>query len=422
MTNIIIVIAVIAIIALLILRARQNKESTGSAKTKSTNKNSSKTSKKTEDEVAAAPVAEVKAKPSIDLNVLITKIDLLISDKEYAKAEGLINQSLKQDSSLHPLYEKLLVIYHGQEDDFAVNQLLDTLQKQNLNELYQRIYSDHETFKAEQSKAEALNAEKKTPDVFEFTPSAQNNASSFDSLAQEEVTDNSLEFANLSSPVAPTTQDNSLEFADLTLDTPTAETNTNQSPTLDFNLSAPTEPNLAADTPTLDFKLDVPEQAAPVAEPALDFKLDFAPPSAEEPKSPTLDFNLDTPTPTAETPAINLDFSLETPTVDTPSVEAAPTTLDFNLDATPPVADDVVETQPEAQTVADQFVDANDPIMQSFTELTQVNPIDLNIELAEQYIRLGAIDAAKDLLNASIANVSSEQATKIDSLLQKIAS
>ena len=403
MTNIIIVIAVIAIIALLIVRSRQNKEPTPSAKAKSGNKNT----KKTEPQTTATPVAEVKAKPSVDLNVLIGKIDLLISDKEYAKAEALINQSLKQDISLHPLYEKLLLIYHGQDDDFAVKQLLETLQKLNLNEVYQRIYNEHEAYKEEQIKIQALNAEKKSPDFFEYTPSLPNNSSDFDSLSDNKSTDNSLEFAQLSdSSAIEATPQTTLDFAPSTTESVT------ETPDLDFNITTPANDVSSAPEPTLDFKLDAPEQAPAQAETSLDFKLDLDAPVAEPISSP--DFSLETSAPPQQT--TTFDFSL-----DTPSSSASPT-LDLNLDSvmSSDPAQPSIDAEPESPKI--EFADANDPLVQSFSELTSVDPIDLHIELIEQYIRLGAFDAAKNLLNATNGEASPEQLSKIDGLLQKLAS
>lgn len=417
MTNIIIVVAIIAIIALLVVRSRQNKESTGvkskKSASKTTAKSSTKSTKKAEPE--PTPVTEPAA-PTIDLATLTTKIDLLVNDKEYAKAEGLINQTLKQDSSLQPLYEKLLVIYHAQEDEFAVKQLLETLQKLNLNEAYQRIYDDHETFKAELSKRQALEASNKTPDVFEFTPSTPDNSSSFDSLSTNQ-NDTDLRFASLDTDVAvaPST-DAALDF---NLNTPTpvpsgvhevdfqpssSQSNTDAS-TLDFQLDQ--APATESEAPTVDFKLDTAQSNIDVEAPTLDFNIEV--PKEEKPANEGLSFNLDTPTaePTA-TPSF--DFSLDSIT---------PATTSDNLNFT-----DEKTAEPEPQTSSSAstgYADANDPIVQSFSELSEVNPVDLDIQLAEQYIRLGAIDAAKSLLTANHEAPSAQQLEKIESLMQKIA-
>lgn len=419
MTNIIIVIAIIAIIALLVVRSRQNKEDSGvkskKSTTKSSTKSSAKSSKKDDAEPAPAPVAEPVA-PKIDLATLTTKIDLLVNDKEFAKAEGLINQTLKQDASLHSLYEKLLVIYHAQEDDFAVKQLLDTLQKQHLNETYQRIYDEHEAFKTEQSKLEALSTAKKAPDVYEFPSATTNNSSGFDSLTQSESETNP--------------QDNSLRFAALEdeLVKPATEA------PLDFNINTP--------TPIPEGVRDIEFQTAPVSPaseslaeldstPALDFQLTPTPTSLPEVEAPTLEFKVDLPV--EEKPETHdLNFSFDAPVKEQPSTQSfdfsldsvtpATPTLDLNLanltgEATP----DAPAQTTEVATPSTEFADANDPIVQSFSELSTVNPIDLDIELAEHYIRLGSLAAAKGLLTAEHEQPSAQQREKIETLLQKIA-
>ncbi len=43
-------------------------------------------------------------------------------------------------------------------------------------------------------------------------------------------------------------------------------------------------------------------------------------------------------------------------------------------------------------------MDQSDPLVQSFPQLNEVNEIHLNLELAEQYIQLGAFEAAREIL------------------------
>ena len=401
----IVIVIVIAIGALLFLRSRKDQTDSG---------NKTKTNKTNTKAAEAAPAArEQPAEPKIELNNLLTQLTLLINDKEFSKAEASINRHLKQDSSLHDLYLKLADIYHAQEDDFAIKKLLDTLQKANLNEVYQRVYNEHETFKANQAKAQALAATQKAPDYYEYTPSSTSapttsldNTSSFDSLASEDTaSSNHLEFANLAMDIPTKTEDNTLSFDSLTTQEPAPATD---SPSLDFNLASPT-PTPVQESPTLDFNLSTPVAEAPVAEPSLDFKFD-APSATPEPATETQDFNFNIEQPAVETsaPAANLDFSLET---------SAPTTsndsLSFNLAPEPEVA-------PAETTETTSYADINDPIVQSFAELSVTDPVELDIELAEQYIRLGANDAAKALLQAH-SSLSSDQSAKVEILLQKIA-
>lgn len=75
-----------------------------------------------------------------------------------------------------------------------------------------------------------------------------------------------------------------------------------------------------------------------------------------------------------------------------------------------------------AATVVSTDVDLNDPLVKSFPDLSQVDEIQLNLDLANQYVELGAYDAAKALLSEQGANYSAEQRQRADQLLNQIAS
>ena len=61
-------------------------------------------------------------------------------------------------------------------------------------------------------------------------------------------------------------------------------------------------------------------------------------------------------------------------------------------------------------------------MVKSFPDLAQVDEIQLNLDLAAQYIELGAFDAAKALLSEQDADYSTEQRQRADQLLNQIAS
>ena len=67
-------------------------------------------------------------------------------------------------------------------------------------------------------------------------------------------------------------------------------------------------------------------------------------------------------------------------------------------------------------------VDQSDPLVQSFPQLNEVNEIHLNLELAEQYIQLGAFEAAREILVEQEPNYSTEQRQQVEQLLSRIAS
>lgn len=388
MSTLIIVIAVVAIALLLVLRSRQNKAPDSKKTTTSSSKKV--TGKK------AKPVEEKQAetRPRVDISNVLSQIDVLIADKEYAKAEGIINQALNKDASLHELYPKLLHLYQLQDDDFAIKQLLDTIQNLNLNEVYQQLYNDHEFYKAEQEKLKQLEPNK-NPEVFEYTPTTLTTSTADIAIPPE---------------TGQQQQNNTLAFDQISFDSPaSAQPETTDKPTehvLDFNLSdtttkttdnSPPAINHEQHSPTLEFSLEEPAVAESRINPEpLEFKLDNNNSSA-----------------TDETPA--LAFNLSEPTVDTPPE------FTFDLDTTTfEDTEAVVEELPTETAIT--FADLNDPLVQTFPVLQNTDPAELDIELAEQYIRFGEYSAAKNILNLVQTQLSEQQAVKVSQLLQKIAS
>ena len=144
--------------------------------------------------------------------------------------------------------------------------------------------------------------------------------------------------------------------------------------------------------------------------------------------APTLDFSFTTesaPEPLVETspqalePSLNFDFSVaEEPVAEkAPVVETsfAEPNLDFNLLGTP----EPVAAAPVQSIVAS--IDEQDPLVKAFPELAERNEVDLNLALAQQYIQLGASDAARALLSENEAEYTQTQREKADQLLKQIA-
>ena len=95
----------------------------------------------------------------------------------------------------------------------------------------------------------------------------------------------------------------------------------------------------------------------------------------------------------------------EDPVEETPAV-VTPPSLSLSLESTAPA----------------NTVDQSDPLVQSFPQLNEVNEIHLNLELAEQYIQLGAFEAARKILVEQEPNYSTEQRQQVEQLLSRIAS
>ena len=359
-----------------------------------------------------------------------TNIENLIKERNFFAAEAQINQALKRDNSLHGLYLLLLDIHLQQKDEFAIDQLLNHLRSLELDDILSQAEAKkashaHEDI-AEKSANEAPTA---APSSLDFTApvSTPNQTASFDQL-QHELTSNKT-----AEPEA------ALEFDTSSL---------NFSPAATPVVEKAAEPEVKAEPAALDFNfsLDSTAAEAKTEAPAITAEPSVSP--AEEVKP--LDFTFDlTPSPaetTAPESTVNeassvkapsLDFNFSTPeSASAVEAKAEPATPDFNFtfDSAPaeetnlqPAIEPEVIAAPSialepAATVVSTDVDLNDPLVKSFPDLSQVDEIQLNLDLASQYVELGAYDAAKALLSEQGANYSAEQRQRADQLLNQIAS
>lgn len=381
----------------------------------------------------SVPVKEVVPTPQHSTPVPVkiqTNIENLIKERNFFAAEAQINQALKRDNSLHGLYLLLLDIHLQQKDEFAVDQLLNHLRSLELDDILSQAEAKkashaHEDI-AEKSANEVATA---TPSSLDFTApvSTPNQTASFDQL-QYELTSNktaepeaALEFDTSSlnfSPAAAPVVEKAAE--------PEAKT---EPAALDFNFSLD---STAAEAKTEASEITAEPSASPAEEvKPLDFTFDLTPSPAETTAAPESTIN--------EVAAVappSLGFNFSTPE-SAPAVEAkAEPAPDFNFtfDSTasaetklqPTTEPEVIAAPsivPEpATTFVGTDVDLNDPLVKSFPDLSQVDEIQLNLDLASQYVELGAYDAAKALLGEQDANYSAEQRQRADQLLNQIAS
>lgn len=406
---------VIVVIALVFLKKRQSAQESDKANAQKAK------AKKASSSAKIAPnrtqAVEPVAKPSTTALSDDTrkKIQSLIDERNFFSAEAQINQALKKDNTQHELYLYLLDIHILQKDEFAISQLISHVRSLELADIIAQ---------AEAKQANFENAQNKTIDTIAFTspteqpvsvakPQAQNNAD-FDALMGSPSTTPEPKKEVPPAPVVAT---------------PAVE----EIKPLDFNLSfdsvaeKPTEvskPKVAEETQSLDFA--VPEVApvekvtevAPTTEiKPLDFSLDFAPQTSPEVAQPQ---------PTAEPAPLDFSFTTEEPTTETPKAEP----LSFDLSS--------IGAQPEAEPTAPastcvsfdisqvstpaSSTDQSDPLVQSFPELLDSNEITLNLELAAQYIQLGAFDAAREILEEKESEYSAEQIEQVKVLRNQIAS
>ena len=362
---------------------------------------------------------------------LRNKIEGQIRDRNFFSAEAQINQALNKDNSQHELYLLLLDIHLLQKDEFAISQLLNHLRSLELDDILAQ---------AEAKKSDYDQLHQNSRDTIEFKPTEiapstpkpveATNTADFDALMSSNNPAPAPVQASVVEPVQdikpldfdtsaftttttaqpePSIEVQSLDFDISSLNTPTAEPtkSAEELKPLDFGSlsleSTPAQPaeTSAADIQPLDFSfnLDTAPTTTPGAEISLlaaderpEFTFDFSSESTAEAAKDIPAFSFDTVSPSKA-------IVEETPAVVTPS-------LSFSLESTAPA------------NTADQ----SDPLVQSFPQLNEVNEIHLNLELAEQYIQLGAFEAAREILVEQEPNYSTEQRQQVEQLLSRIAS
>ena len=362
---------------------------------------------------------------------LRNKIEGQIRDRNFFSAEAQINQALNKDNSQHELYLLLLDIHLLQKDEFAISQLLNHLRSLELDDILAQ---------AEAKKSDYDQLHQNSRDTIEFKPTEiapsapkpveATNTADFDALMSSNNPAPTPVQASVVEPVQdlkpldfdtsaftttttaqpePSIEVQSLDFDISSLNTPTAEPAkpAEELKPLDFGSlsleSTPAQPaeTAAADIQPLDFSfnLDTAPTTTPEAEISLlaaderpEFTFDFSSESSSEAAKDIPAFSFDTVSPSKA-------IVEETPAVVTPS-------LSFSLESTAPA----------------NTVDQSDPLVQSFPQLSEVNEIHLNLELAEQYIQLGAFEAAREILVEQEPNYSTQQRQQVEQLLSRIAS
>ncbi|WP_349927752.1 hypothetical protein ABJ384_12745 [Acinetobacter sp. A1-4-2] len=449
------------VIAVVLKKREASKQTEQTPKTKSKKVTSTKKSPQKTQIVESSVVAKKKTTPlAADVR---SKIEALIHEKNFFSAEAQINQALNKDNSQHELYLLLLDIHILQKDEFAISQLINHLRSLELDDFL------------EQALAKKAAHEKQTlgsKDTIEFKPSSTVAKAAEPAVAE---TKNTAAFDALMSDAVPAATKNDLAFDQLQQESRSAQPEVvKEIKPLDFNsasLNTAPKAEIAA-TPVeeikpLDFSsLSLDSAAEAATAPAeeikpldfTNFKLDPVPVAETKPEAAPVQeiqpldfsFSLDTATtgqaetekaasiePTVEEkPEFNFDFSVaETPVAETkvateeitPSLE-----LDFNLESASTVEEPAVEVAP-AKAAGLNFdisnisssaakADKNDPLVQSFPELIEVNEINLNLELAQQYIQLGAFESARELLAEQEAGYTPEQRQQADHLRNQIAS
>ncbi|MGA4852272.1 FimV/HubP family polar landmark protein [Acinetobacter haemolyticus] len=395
MSTIIIVLLVIVLIVAIVLKKREGQQKQTAAK-----KTASKTAKKASSRTTLVQEEHVPA-PAVTTPIsesLRQKLSHEIQQGNYLTAEAQINQALKQDNSQHELYLFLADIHLAQKDEFAIDQLIKHLHALKLADIAQA---------AEVKKKEGLKATSFDSLEFDHQASAptidttSEQKSEFDGLAQ----DTPQSFDDLQSEyIAPAEQEK------------IAEPKSAVEP-LDFDFSFEQKETAKTDTTAVDvqdqqalaFTPSIEETKQPEEKPALDFSfgnLELAPTQP-----------IDEVEKTQSKTDLSPNLAPEQVAFEDSPVELEKAELDFgttetNVDL---AANSPAQVVPEAVTLTD-------PLAQSFPDLQQLDEAQLNLDLAEQYIELGAYESAQVLLQSSQSQFNAEQQQRSQKLLNQIAS
>ncbi|MDC4891420.1 hypothetical protein KRO89_17890 [Acinetobacter baumannii] len=413
---------IILLVVAVILKKRENSQKQEATSPKNINRKSGKKanakSSKSSREKTKAKVIEENT-PAIPQSnpvpeALRHNIQQLIQEKQFSAAEAQVNQALKKDNTQHELYLLLLEIHIAQKDEFAIQQLISHIRSLGLNEIAAQAETRQKEYESSRQ-----------PDAIDF-PQAQTyeEPKNTDTTAQfDELTTSSSEasFDDLQKDYTPVKQEPAVEIEPLEFNfsfeqTSTTE-NTNQ-PAQQPELSSTQETNELAD---LEFSFDLaPLHETEEKSQAVEVKAD------QENSINALDFNLDLNPSSSETKSVEQAPSLdEIKLVEQAPLEAtsiAP--LEFSLDEPALVPAPELETQNHIDVVNEAATQTQieDPLLEAFPELKQINENELDLKLAEQYIKFGANQAARNLLQGDEQKFNTEQQQHAKNLLNRIAS
>ncbi|MDV7458452.1 hypothetical protein R4643_13310 [Acinetobacter baumannii] len=413
---------IILLVVAVILKKRENSQKQEATSPKNINRKSGKKasakSSKSSREKTKAKVIEENT-PAIPQSnpvpeALRHNIQQLIQEKQFSAAEAQVNQALKKDNTQHELYLLLLEIHIAQKDEFAIQQLISHIRSLGLNEIAAQAETRQKEYESSRQ-----------PDAIDF-PQAQTyeEPKNTDTTAQfDELTTSSSEasFDDLQKDYTPVKQEPAVEIEPLefnfSFEQTSATENTNQ-PAQQPELSSTQETNELAD---LEFSFDLaPLHETEEKSQAVEVKAD------QENSINALDFNLDLNPSSSETKSVQQVPSLdEIKLIEQAPLEAtsiAP--LEFSLDEPALVPAPELETQNHIDVVNEAATQTQieDPLLEAFPELKQINENELDLKLAEQYIKFGANQAARNLLQSDEQKFNTEQQQHAKNLLNRIAS
>lgn len=410
---------IILLVVAVIFKKRENsqKQEATSPKTvnKKTNKKANSKSSKNSREKSKVNVVEETLPPipkSSPLPEAVRqKIKQLIQEKQYSAAEAQVNQALKKDNTQHELYLLLLEVHIAQKDEFAITQLISHIRSLALHEIVTQAETRQKEYESSRQ-----------PDAIDF-PQAQTYEE------PKNTPDTTAQFDQL------TTSSSEASFDDLQKDyTPVKQEPAVEVEPLEFNFSfeqkttevdsAKPEDKISTETASETNDLNTLE---------FSFDLESIPNKAEKSLEPSSELTVETiKVDTTSTPDIDLDFSNFSidKESDSQSNNSQEIVLEENIQTQPLSAETLefslnpIESEDNQPNLnkSELSPENNDPLVQAFPELKQLDENELDLKLAEQYISLGAYPAAHALLANNEQKFNTEQQQRAKNLLNRIAS
>jgi len=410
---------IILLVVAVIFKKRENsqKQEATSPKTvnKKTNKKANSKSSKNSREKSKVNVVEETLPPIPQSSPLPEavrqKIKQLIQEKQYSAAEAQVNQALKKDNTQHELYLLLLEVHIAQKDEFAITQLISHIRSLALHEIVTQAETRQKEYESSRQ-----------PDAIDF-PQAQTHEepkNTPDTIAQfDQLTTSSSEasFDDLQKDYTPVKQEPAVEVEPLEFNFSFEQKTTEVD-------SAKPEDKISTETASETNDLNTLE---------FSFDLESIPNKAEKSLEPSSELTVETiKVDTTATPDIDLDFSnfsIEKES-DSQSNNSQEIVLEENIQTQPLSVETLefslnpIESEDNQPNLNESELspENNDPLVQAFPELKQLDENELDLKLAEQYIRLGAYPAAHALLASNEQKFNTEQQQRAKNLLNRIAS
>jgi thioredoxin-like negative regulator of GroEL len=402
-----------------ILKKRENsqKQEATSPKTinKKTNKKANSKSSKNSREKSKVNVVEENLPPITQSSpvpeAVRQKIKQLIQEKQYSAAEAQVNQALKKDNTQHELYLLLLEVHIAQKDEFAITQLISHIRSLALHEIVTQAETRQKEYESSRQ-----------PDAIDFpqTQTHEEPKNTPDTTAQfDQLTTSSSEasFDDLQKDYTPVKQEPAVEVEPLEFNFSFEQKTTEVDSAKPEDKISTETASKTNDLNTLEFSFDlesIPNKAEKSLEPSSELTVETL--KVDTTSTPDIDFDFsnfsiekDSDSQSNNSQEIVLEENIQTQPL---SVE----TLEFSLN---PIESE--DNQPNLNE-SELSLENNDPLVQAFPELKQLDENELDLQLAEQYISLGAYPAAHALLASNEQKFNTEQQQRAKNLLNRIAS